>query len=185
MEKKLNPWETHPKIWKNKSAFFSWLRSNIRKSLWSRSPIKLDFIKKNRKMIDNPKKGTRNKPRVWGAECCICKKDFVLKEIEVDHKIGNHSLREIEDIQNFIMNIVLVCEDDLQLVCKSCHTIKTHSEKYNISFEDATLEKKLIAYIKLKPIKQTEILDKFNLPSNNASIRKQNFKKIINELPNI
>lgn len=182
MQQKM-PWETHSHIWKTKSAFMSWLRSGIRKSLWSRSPIKLEFIKKNRKMIENPKKGNRNKPNIWGAECCICGKDHVLKNIEVDHKVGNHSLKEITDIESFIMGIVLVGEDDLQLICKECHKIKTHAEKYGLSFDEAVKEKKLIAYGKLKTDEQIKILESHGKPFTNIIVRKKSFMEIIDQLP--
>jgi len=176
------PWEQYPHIWKTQSAFMSWLRSGIRKSLWSRSPIKLEFIKKNRKMIENPKKGSRNKPQIWGAECCICGKDHVLNNIEVDHKIGNHSLRNISDIQEFIMGIVMVSEEDLQLICKECHKIKTHAEKNNIDFSVAMREKKIISYLKLPTDEQIAILTQYNKPHNNVKNRKQSFSEIIDNL---
>lgn len=48
------PWTQHPSIWKTKSSFFSWLRGGIRRSLWNKSPIKLEYIKKHRKRIPNP-----------------------------------------------------------------------------------------------------------------------------------
>jgi len=177
------PWDNYPHIWKTKSAFMSWLRGGIRRSLWSRSPIKLEFIKKNRKMIENPKKGSRCKPQVWGANCCSCGKDYVLKDIEVDHKVGNHSLREISDIEKFIMGIVMVSEKDLQLVCKPCHKIKTHAEKYGLSFEEAVKEKKLISYGKLKTDEQIKILESHGKPSTNIIVRKKSFMEIIDSLP--
>jgi 5-methylcytosine-specific restriction endonuclease McrA len=177
------PWDNYPHIWRSKSSFMSWLRGGIRRSLWSRSPIKLEFIKKNRKTIENPKKGNRNKPQVWGATCCICGKDYVLKDIEVDHKVGNHSLKEISDIESFIMSIVMVSENDLQLICKSCHKIKTHAEKNGISFEEAVKEKKLIAYGKLKTDEQIKILESYGKPSTSLIVRKKSFMEIVDILP--
>ena len=179
------PWDNYPHIWKTKSAFMSWLRGGIRRSLWSRSPIKLEFIKKNRKMIENPKKGSRCKPQVWGGECAICKKDFPQNKLEVDHKIGNHSLKNISDIEGFIMSIVLVEDDDLQMLCDDCHKIKTHAEKYGLSFEEAIKEKKLIAYGKLKTDEQIKILESHGKPSTNLIVRKKSFMEIIDKLPTI
>jgi len=174
------PWENYPHIWKSKSAFMSWLRGGIRRSLWSKSPIKLEFLKNNRKMIENPKKGSRYKPQVWGATCCICGNDFVLSEIEVDHKVGNNSLKEISDIDKFISSIVLVSDEDLQLICKSCHKIKTHSEKNGISMDEAVKEKKVIEYLKLPIESQINILKEYNKPHNNAKVRKNGFIDIVN-----
>jgi len=179
-----NPWELYPHIWSTKSKFMSWIRSGLRNSLWSRSPIKLEFIKKYRKKIKNPKiRNLRNKAEIWGAECCICGNDYPLNKIEVDHKIGNHSLRDISDIEPFIISIVIVNDDDIQLICKNCHQIKTHAEKYNITFMEASRSKKIIAYGKLPVEKQKEILAEHNLPNSNAKIRKDGFIKIIDLLP--
>lgn len=180
-----NPWELYPDIWKTQAAFMSWCRGGIRRSLWNKSPIKINFIKKHRIRIPNPKKTKRSPAEVWGAKCALCSKLFVLKDIQVDHKVGNHSLTEISDIQSFIESIVMVEEQDLQLICKGCHKIKTHSERMGINFEDAEREKKIIAYMKLKVDKQIEILTEHNLPNNNAKARKTSFGIIIDNLPNI
>lgn len=177
------PWVNYPDIWKSKSAFMSWLRGGIRRSLWSKSPIKLEFIKKNRKKIKNPKKTSRSKPEVWGATCCICGNDRVIANIEVDHKIGNHSLREIDDITTFIESIVLVTDDDLQLVCKECHKIKSHAERKGISFDEAAREKKVIAYMKLPTAELVALLEEHDMPCNNAKVRKCSLTDIIDELP--
>jgi hypothetical protein len=185
------PWESHPHIWEMKSSFLSWLRGGIRRSLWNKSPIKIGFIKKHRMKIKNPRKTKRSPAEVWGAKCEICSGYFVMKEIEVDHKIGNHKLTEIDDVQSYIENIVMIEEKDLQLVCKKCHKIKSHAEKKNISFEEASKEKKLIAYTKLSADKQRNILmrhneiHKSNLSDSNAKIRKASLLLIIDTLPDL
>lgn len=149
MSNKQPPWITHPKIWKTKASFFSWLRGGIRRSLWNRSPIKISFINKHRKRIPNPNPKGKVK-EVWGATCAICKQDFPINFVDVDHCKGNHSLLELSDIQTFIENIVLVAEDDLQFCCKNCHKIKTQSERKGISFEEARIEKEAIRICKEK-----------------------------------
>lgn len=147
MINKQAPWIAHPKIWKTKSSFMSWLRGGIRRSLWNRSPIKLQFINKNRKRIKNPNpKG--KVAEVWGATCAICGNDYPINFVDVDHCTGNHSLNDLSDIQSFIENIVLVSEEDLQFACKDCHKIKNHAEKKGISFEAATAEKEAIRLCK-------------------------------------
>ena len=176
------PWDIYPHIWKTKSAFMAWIRGGIRRSLWSRSPIKLEFIKKNRILIENPSKARKNKTHVFGAVCVFCGKQHPLKNIEVDHKSGNNSLREVDDIGPFIMSIVMVTEDDLQLVCKDCHKIKTHAEKNSISFYGAMRAKKIIAYMKLSTDKQIEILSAHDKPYKNTKERKQSFYDIIDAL---
>jgi len=177
-----NPWESHPNIWKSKAAFMSWCRGGIRRSLWNKSPIKINFIKKHRIRIANPKNTKRSPAEVWGGKCELCLGEFVLREIQVDHKVGNHKLTEINDIQSFIESIVMVEDKDLQLICKQCHKIKTHSERMGLTFEEAARKKKIIAYMKLKVDEQIKILIEHNLPTNNAKIRKAGFTKIIDKL---
>lgn len=170
---KLKPWIEHPTIWKTESAFMSFLRGGIRRSLWNRSPIKLEFINKNRIRIPNPVAKNRTRaPTVWGGECALCHKMFAMKDLEVDHKTGNHSLRSLDDIQAFVEGIVCVSEKDLQLVCKPCHKAKSHAEKQGISFEDARIEKEVIAIVKAK--KDKEWLVNHGLtPAKNAKLRRQ------------
>jgi hypothetical protein len=71
--------------------------------------------------------------------------------------------------------------DDLALVCKSCHSVKTYSEKQGITFEQAVIEKRIIELTKL-PVKELqELLAKHNKPSNNASVRKQSVRELVEE----
>lgn len=165
------PWIEHPVIWKTKSAFFSWLRGGIRRSLWNRSPIKLEFIKNNRKRITNPNpKG--KVAEVWGGTCAICNNDFPIAYLDCDHKTGNHSLNELSDIQSFIENIVLITEDDLQFACKDCHKLKNQVEKKGISFEMARYEKIAIDLEKGKVVKDW-LEAKGVTPEGNAKKRRQ------------
>lgn len=147
--KSRKPWLTLPHVWKSEAAFMSWMRSGIRRSLWSNSPLKLEFLKLHKKRIPNPnKRGTRTE--VFGATCEMCGKDYPLKDIEIDHRQGNNSLRSVDDIQSFIEGIVMVNFDDLAVLCKPCHKIKTFSERTGVSIEDAKAEKEAIAICKAK-----------------------------------
>lgn len=173
------PWGN--KVWPTKAKFMSWLRGGIRKSLWNRSPIKIEFINKHRKRIPNPNpKG--KVATVWGGECGICKNDFVIADLQVDHIKGGHSLRELSDIQSFIEGIVLVSEDDLMLVCKQCHSAKTLSEKKGISQADAVIEKEVIAFSKLSAETQKKLLTAYGYESNmttSATKRKECYREYL------
>jgi hypothetical protein len=146
--------EENSEIWKTESAYFSYIRGCIRLA-WSKNPVKLKLLKKVKKQIPNPNYG---KPRntkltVMGAECEICNKDFPMKEIEVDHKNGGtYSLKQVADIQGFFESICIVSEDDLRVVCKSCHGALTYAARNNISFEEAELKKKVINICKDKQL---------------------------------
>lgn len=146
--------EENPEIWKTESAYFSYIRGCIRLA-WSKNPVKLKLLRKVKKQIPNPNYGKpRNtKPTVMGAECEICNKDFPMKEIEVDHKNGGtYSLKQVSDIQGFFESICIVSEDDLRVVCKSCHGALTYAARNNISFEEAKLKKKVINICKDKKL---------------------------------
>tara|TARA_Y100001973_G_scaffold43539_1_gene64812 strand:+ start:523 stop:1056 length:534 start_codon:yes stop_codon:yes gene_type:complete len=145
----MNPWEEHPTIWKTKGAFMSYLRGGIRRSLWNRSPVKLEFLKQNRVQIPNPNPKGRV-PMVWGGLCALCNELHVLKDIEVDHRTGNHALSELGHLQAFVEAIVCVTFDQLQLVCKPCHKAKSYAEKQGISFEEAKATKIAIELCKTK-----------------------------------
>ena len=146
-DKKL--WEMYPQIWKTESAFMSWIRGGVRRSLWSKHPVKLEFIKRNRIKIPNPNpKG--KVAEVWGGVCSLTGDVHILANLEVDHITGNHSLRVLSDIENFIKGIVLITLDDLQFVSKEAHKIKSYAEKQGISFEEAKIEKEVIEIIKQK-----------------------------------
>lgn len=144
------PWEEHKHIWKTESAFLSYVRGGIRRSLWNKSPIKLEFLKANRKRVVNPVEKNRTRfPLVWGGTCYQCSKDFALKDMEVDHLTGEHSLRKLEDLQKFVEGIVCVSNKDLGLICKVCHKAKTYAERSGMSITDALVEKEAIAICKL------------------------------------
>ena len=146
----MEPWVEHSNIWKTESAFMSWVRGGIRGGLWKRHPVKLEFIKRNKEMLVNTNpRSMKRFPFVAGGRCALCNEMHSMSEIEVDHKTGNSSLRSMNDVRSFIESMILVSFDDLQLVCKPCHKIKSYAEKQGIPFEAARVEKKIIEVCKL------------------------------------
>jgi len=173
-----SPWTEFPEIWNTKAKFMSWLRGGIRRGLWNRSPIKLEVIKRKRKRIINPK---TNK-EVWGGTCYICGDDFVQKELQVDHIKGEHTLKEISDIQSFVEAMTLVSLDDLDLVCKRCHKIKNHAERYGMTFEEANTEKKVIEFGKLPaPAQHSKLVEIGITPPSTAKARKDAYREWLNK----
>ena len=177
----MRPWEEHKHIWKTESAFLSYVRGGIRRSLWNKSPIKLEFLKANRKRVVNPVAKNRTRfPLVWGGNCYVCKNDFALKDMEVDHLTGEHSLRKLEDLQKFVEGIVCVSNKDLGLICKSCHKAKTYSERSGMSLEDALIEKEAIAICKL-PVAAVRdwIASRGETPEKTAKARREQIVNIL------
>lgn len=158
-EKKL--WEIYPHIWSSESAYMSWLRGGLRRYLWSKNPVKLEFIKQNRIKIPNPNPKGKVK-EVWGGVCALTGETHVIGDMEVDHISGNHSLKTLDDLVPFVKGIVMVTLEDLQLVSKEAHKIKSYAEKQGISFEEAKIEKEVIELIKQK--KDKEYCIEHNVP---------------------
>lgn len=104
------------------SGFWGMIRSALRqKSRWW-APMKLAKEKARR-----PYKGD-NKRQKWEYKCNNCKDWYSDKEIEVDHIIEAGSLRNGDDLKGFVER--LFCEEEgLQILCKTCHAVKTKNSK--------------------------------------------------------
>lgn len=171
----------YPDIWKTRASFINFIRGGLRKGLWNRHPVKLKFLNDNRKKIPNPRPNpARGREEVWGAECALTGEVKVLSEIEVDHKTGNSKLTTLQDLESFITAIVLVTADDLQLVSKEAHKIKSHAEKMGLTFEEAKAEKEAILIGKQKKDKEWLSIRGITPESSAPKRRKQIVEAIIN-----
>lgn len=168
-EKKL--WEIYPHIWSSESAYMSWLRGGLRRYLWAKNPVKLEFIKQNRIKIPNPNPKGKVK-EVWGGVCALTGETHVIGDMEVDHISGNHSLKTLDDLVPFVKGIVMITLEDLQLVSKEAHKIKSYAEKQGISFEEAEAEKFALQLIKEKKDKEYCLLHSLPVESTQAKRRK-------------
>lgn len=108
------------------SAFWSFIRSALRqKSRWWK-PI-TECKQKAKRAYKGPLKRQK-----WEYKCNKCGKWFAEKNISVDHIKPVGTLRNAQDLPQFVEN--LFCEiDNLQVLCSngehSCHHIKTQKEK--------------------------------------------------------
>ena len=128
------------------SAYLAWIRSALRsKSL--RWPPRAEALKLARRSY----KGA-NKLQKWEFSCALCENWWKAKEVVVDHfPIAAGSILSTEDIGPFANN--LYCEvDNLRVLCKTCHDCHTLSEKRGITFNEAAIEKEVIAIMK-QPVK--------------------------------
>ena len=126
-------------IWKTNAEFYTWLRGSLRKALWQFNPIKLDFKKHTPSLP--PPEGYTGRAKMFVQ--CALSGDLVPKSTtEVDHVEGNVSLRCIDDILPFVFHLAL--PQQLQVVSKEAHKIKSYAEKQGISFEEAVVVKKAI-----------------------------------------
>ena len=139
------PWVEHKDLWKSQSAFFTYLRSALRKSLWLRSPVKLQY--KNR-VCKPPPDGMETRAKT-GTYCALSNNWYGKSKLDVDHQKGGVSLNCVDDIIPFIMHLVPP-KDGMQLVGREEHKIKSYSERMGISYEEAVIAKKVIQLMKKK-----------------------------------
>mgnify|MGYP001795965826 CR=1 FL=1 len=110
----------------SESAFWGMIRSALRqKSRWWLP------VKEAKESARRPYVGT-NKRMKWEYKCAKCNKWFPDKEVEVDHIIEAGSLRNGNDLKDFIER--LFCEKEgLQILCKEvCHREKTLNAKKSL-----------------------------------------------------
>ena len=111
--------------------------------------------------------------------CEKCKKDFKMDDVEVNHKKTVGTLTK-ENLGEFVTNLLFVKEDDLEIVCKPCHSVITYSERSGMSIEEAEVEKKVILFTKHPAAVQKEKLRKVGIePGATIGIRRKQAREYI------
>jgi len=102
-----------------------------------------------------------NSRRRFKVQCNICKDWFAKGAVDVDHLVGNNSLTSLDQIREWTEKILYVGRDDLQILCtEGCHPIKTLSESHGITFKEAEVLKRVIAWEKEKIDHKEFLIDK-------------------------
>lgn len=179
----MNPWDTleGKRIWKTKAQYFNWLRGGLRK-LWSDYPLRKEWKKgqlrpltQEEKLVKKYHPSTKNV-----GQCVMCKEWMAGSKLECDHLHPSNGCKDWGDINGFLRYCATALPNELQLCCKPCHAIKTYAERMGITFEQAKIEKQLIAIC--KDIKKcNKLLASHNLPCNNAKVRKEGVRKLLEE----
>lgn len=172
---KRKPWEIPETPWETEASFMSYVRGGIRKSIWSRYPVKTSFMKANRVRQINKKTGKM----CYGFVCSACNEFHPQSNIDIDHMSGHNQLKTLDDASNYLKALLYVDYDNLQAMCKPCHKIKSYAERMDITFEEARLEKAVIAYMKKEVSVINKTLEKHRLPCNNAKVRKESVRSLI------
>lgn len=152
MSSKQMPWEAYPEIWRTEKHFLAYLRGAYR-SIWSRYPAKLAWKKAQGVTPPDGYKGRAKKL----AQCKQCNNWFSISSMEVDHIKEAGSFSSIDESFEWFKRIIDV-NDNWQLLCKPCHKIKSHASRKDVTFEEALLEKKVIAFGKLSTEEQKQKL---------------------------
>ena len=170
------PWEVHPDIWKNQTAFFTYLRGHLR-LLWSRYPAKQAW--KKRQLVAPPK-GYTGRAKSLGT-CHYCFEQFAASHLEVDHVVQAGQCNSWETSQQFLYNL-LDCNDNWVLACKPCHKIKSYAEKEGCTFEEAKVAKEVIEKCKMPTQKLLAYLASYSYTGvavSNSAKRKALVTKIL------
>jgi hypothetical protein len=125
----------------SEKALCSAIRSAIR-GVWMKHETKLAYLYERTVPDMNP--NTRTK---WLIQCECCGEMFKLGDVEINHKRGENQLLSFEDVLPFTKSILGVGFNDIEVLCKDCHSIQTYSERYGVSLEEAKLEKYVIQKI--------------------------------------
>jgi len=132
-------------------AFFTWLRSGLRKLSQRWPPIYQALAAAKRPYVGDNKR----KKFVW--ECAKCGGLFNSNEVDVDHIKEAGTLLKLDDLPTFVAN--LFCSTDgLQVLCKPCHSIRTYTQRYACTEQEAIIAKKGIAFSKLTATEQNKAL---------------------------
>ena len=129
MGRKTPPSEVYPE-W-TQARYWGFIRSALRQA-FNRYPPKYESIKEAAEVQQDgvyktgPKKGQPKMVKRY--RCAECDNLFLQKEVQVDHIIGAGSLRGYVDLPGFVSRL-FCSKEDLQVLCKPCHHIKTQQEK--------------------------------------------------------
>jgi hypothetical protein len=134
--------DNHRDIWPTNAAFLTWLRGAMRKAIWQFHPVKLKY-KKSCVQPPPPEYAGRAKGLI---KCALTGEWIGQSMVEVDHVVGNASLKGADDLLPYLLHLAL--PQELQCVSKEAHKIKSYAERMGISFEDALIEKQAIALTK-------------------------------------
>lgn len=106
------------------SRYYGFIRSALR-AAFRRYPPKYQVLNQAQRKKSHGKVKSRQK---WEYKCAECKKYYPNKVVIVDHIEPAGTLRSYEDLPSFVSK--LFCSaDNLQVLCKPCHYIKTMEER--------------------------------------------------------
>ena len=152
----------------------------IRKAIdaaWMTAANKLVFLED--RVIPDMNPDTRTK---WLVQCNHCKKMFKLSDVQIDHRQGEFACTKREDFYPYILSRLDVNFDDLQVLCIEDHQIKTLAERQGLTFEEAKLEKQVIAVCKgSTSAVKAFLIERGITPAGNAEQRKKQVREALQQ----
>ena len=156
--------------YKSEAQFLAYIRSKIRGTIWKGWPIKSTFVKSKQIKLSPYLRekymfGNRLK---YVYECQICEGLFPRKEVQIDHIVecGTMTMQNYADF----INGICCGSDNMQFLCKDCHDVKTHMERYDLPDIDyAERDKKRVEFFKQSIQEQEEEAAELGLDFSNAN----------------
>jgi len=162
--------------------FFQWLRSGLR-SMSRRYPPIYEALA----AAKVPYKGSNARQKV-AYKCAACGgSEFSSKQVAVDHRVDCGTLQSWGDVKGF-MERLFCGKEGLDVLCNSCHDLKTYSTKYSVTLEEAALAKQVLEICKWPKRKLLDFIMKegYNEQEcSNAAKRKKLVEIILKEKTNV
>lgn len=79
-------------------------------------------------MLHDAKRTVTGKRHKYEYKCSACGNYFKQTDVQVDHTIPAGTLKDYNDLPKFVERL-FVAKDELSVMCKPCHTIKSNKEK--------------------------------------------------------
>lgn len=174
------PWLDLPDLFKDEKAFCQWLRSASR-AAWTKHPIRIRYIQERRQKLPVGKK-TKSNPEgmVWACQCELCGE--YTRKPQTDHKIQCGSTGSVAEWLEWIEKLLILGFDDIQLLCKKCHDIKSYQDRTGLDWDSAKSKKDQIAFGKTDEATQRKILQAAGIePSKTKSGRLKQYKQLTGE----
>ena len=175
------PWLTPEglKIWKTESQYWQWLRGSLRR-LWGDYPLRKEWKTRQLRPITPEEKASKlYHPSTKNlGQCFYCEQWFAGSKLECDHKTSSDGCTSKETAESFLWYCGGGTGDDWVLSCKPCHKLKTHSDRYGLTLEQAKIEKEIIAIMNSKQDKQW-LKDREIEPASNAKLRREQIEGVL------
>jgi hypothetical protein len=181
------PWLTEEgkSIWKTEAQYWQWLRGALRR-LWSDYPLRKQWKANQLRPVTQQERDDKmfHTSTKKVGECSLCNNWFPGSKLECDHLQSSNGCTSKETAEQFLWHCGGLTGDMFQLVCKPCHKIKSYAERQGISYEEAVIKKKVIAFMKNSTEDQFDFLSKYASESDVLRTRKDRekfFTKLLEE----
>lgn len=116
---------------------------------WSRHPIKNQFklsVRVKAPMGLKIDKKTGLPKMVWCHVCMHCGETYRDADVQVDHILPAGAFSDWDDCQAWLMGLMQITFESLQMLCVSCHEVKSYADQYGYTLDEAVARKSYIAW---------------------------------------